>query len=244
MSNTVNYFDALFHNAKQNAIMTMDKNGIIQQVNEAFTTAYGYTTEDLQSKHFRLLYIDKDKVLLKPEIELNKTLREGASGDENYLVHKDTTPIWVSGESVLVKTENETNIIKVIHNIHAQKQLERYLLASNELMNDLFNSVHSALLLLDNSLRTIKSNKAFLRLFELNTPIIEGNKIQQIPHPFWSDPEVKNDIRNVLVKGEKINKEYITGNGKSNYRKIHITSKRMTGDDNSEKRLLLVVKEA
>jgi len=93
MKETHQFFDALFANSKVNAILIMDKQGVIERVNTAFTTAFGYTTEDLQSKHFRLLFTEEDQVIRKPEIELDQTHRERSSSDENYLVHKGGTPI-------------------------------------------------------------------------------------------------------------------------------------------------------
>lgn len=243
MLNSAHYFEALFANAKENAFIIMSKDGVIQQVNDAFTKAYGYTTEDLKSKTHGVLFIEKDRKLLRPEIELNKTLREGSSSDENYLVHKDGTRVWVTGESVLVKQENDTGIVKIIHNIHAQKQLERYILAADELLEDVFNSVKSGLLLLDSGLRTIKANTAFCRIFSCNETIQDGGKIQEIPHQFWSEEEVKNDLRNVITRGERLKKEYILDSEAGAFQKIHITSKLLSGEDSQEKRLLLVIRD-
>lgn len=242
MLDTAHFFDGIFSNTSQNAIIIMNTDGIIQQVNEAFTIAYGYTTEDLQSKNFRLLYTEKDQTIRRPEIELNTTLRQGSSNDENYLVHKDGTPIWVTGESIIVKTDSSSCIVKIIHNIHAQKQLERYLLASSELLDSLFNSVQSGLLLLDSQIRIVKTNTAFNKMFNIDSPIKQGSKIQDIPHPLWHEDEVKNDIRNAVVSNRRINKEYIYGNDKSDFQKIYITSKFILREETPEKRLLLVVK--
>jgi PAS domain S-box-containing protein len=242
MMNTADFFSGIFNNARQSAMIIMSNKGIIKQVNEAFSNAYGYTTEDLQSKHFHLLYIEKDKVTLKPEIELNIVMREGCSSDNNYLVHKDGTPIWVSGESILVKTEEFECVVKIIHNIHAQKQLERYLLDGNEMLESLFESVQSALLILDSQMRTVKTNSMFRKMFNLTEPLTEGSKLQDVPHKFWSDEELRSDIRNALVHGHRINKDYILGNDKNDFIKIHITSKLMLGESTHEKGILLVMK--
>jgi len=243
MLNAADYFNALFKNTQVNGIVIMDMDGMIKQVNDAFTKAYGYTTQDLQSKFYGVLFTEKDRTLLKPEIELNMTIREGSSTDENYIVHKDGTLLWVTGESVLVKDETHTGIVKIIHNIHAQKQLERYLLASNELLNDLFDSVKSGLLLLDGRLRVIRANSAFLKIFDCSTAVVEGSKIREIPNAFWSEQEVRNDIRTVITKGHALKKEYVVGNDKSNFSKIQITSKLLNSEDNAERRLLLVIKK-
>ncbi|HEV7333796.1 MAG TPA: PAS domain S-box protein [Flavisolibacter sp.] len=92
MNDTSEVFEQIFRNARQNAIMIMSRDGLVQRVNEAFTTAYGYTREDLQGKHFRLPYIEKDQITLRPEIELNITHREGAATDENTWCTKTALP--------------------------------------------------------------------------------------------------------------------------------------------------------
>jgi PAS domain S-box-containing protein len=244
MAEKQTFFDDIFSNAKATAIIVMDDYGIIDRVNTAFTTAYGYSSEDLKTKHFRILYVEKDQLTRRPEIELNVVHREGSSMDENYLVHKNGTPIWVTGESILVKTKDGSCIIKIIHNIHAQKQLERYLLSTSELLDSLFESVQqSGLLILDPSLKVVKMNGHFKRMFNVTDPISEGAKLQQIPHPFWNSEELKNDLRNALVTGSSLKKDYVTDVGNQVFDRLHITSKTIIGEDGSDKRLLLMIKE-
>ena len=70
-------------------------------------------------------------------------------------MHKDGNKVWVTGESVLIEKtdDNTTYIVKVVHNIHAQKQLERFLLQSHEFIDTVFDSIdESALLMLDSRL--------------------------------------------------------------------------------------------
>jgi PAS domain S-box-containing protein len=244
MWNTSGFFDPLFRNARTNAMLIMSEDGIISEVNEAFTMAFGYTTEDLKSKHFRILYIQKDQITRRPEIELSLTHREGACTDENYLVHKDGTPIWVTGESVLIKTEDITCIVKVVHNIHAQKQLERYLVDSTELLDSLFESVQqNALLLLDAQMKAIKANGTFKRMFNVQTVITEGSRLQQLGNSFWCSEEIKNDIRNAIVNGSPINKDYSLQEEENKTRSLHITSKLIVSEQTFEKKLLLMIKE-
>jgi len=243
VTKTQHLFDALFNNAKANSIIIMDEKGIIQEVNRAFTNAFGYTTEDLQSKHTRTLFLQKDQLTLLPEIELNQTHREGASSDENYMVHKDGTPIWITGESILAKIEDSTCIVKIIHNIHAQKQLERYLLSTTELLESLFESVQSGLIILDSSLKVIKTNEPFYRLFNLQEPFPKGAKLQQMNHPFWSKDEIRNDLRDVLVNARELNKEYLVDKGNKQFHHLHIASKTLQNNDGTDKQILLMIRE-
>ena len=244
MAEKQSFFEDIFNNAKANGILIMDDHGIIDRVNTAFTTAYGYSTEDLKAKHFRILYLEKDQLTRRPEIELNVVHREGSSMDENYLVHKNGTPIWVTGESILVKSGEESCIVKFIHNIHAQKQLERYLLSTSELLDSLFESVQqSGLLILDTTLKVVKMNGHFKKMFNINDTISEGSKLQQIPHAFWKSEELKNDLRNALVTGTSLKKDYVINAGDQSFHRMHVASKTIIGEEGSDKRLLLMIKE-
>jgi PAS domain S-box-containing protein len=243
VAKTQQLFYEMFNNAKVNGIMIMDEKGVIQQVNGAFTSAFGYTTDDLISKHTRTLFLQKDQLTLLPEIEINQTHREGASSDENYLVHKDGTPIWVTGESILIKNNDSLCIVKIIHNIHAQKQLERYLLSTTELVESLFKSVQSGLIILDSRLKVIKTNEPFHKLFHLAEPCTKGARLQQINHPFWSGDEIKNDLRNVLVNARELNKEYLVDKANREFHHLHIKSKIIMNNEGTDKQILLMIKE-
>ena len=55
MLDTAKFFDFIFQNARTNAKMIIDDSGIVLQGNDAFRSAFRNTTEDLASKHFRIL---------------------------------------------------------------------------------------------------------------------------------------------------------------------------------------------
>jgi PAS domain S-box-containing protein len=244
MSSTQQFFEEIFRNAKANGILIMDEHGIITEVNQAFTAAYGYTMDDLKGQHFRIFYMEKDQRTRRPEIELNTTHREGAANDENYLVHKDGTPIWVTGESVLVKTSETTSVVKIIHNIHAQKQLERYLLNTSELLDGLFESARSGLIIINSTLKVVRVNDPFMRLFHLTDPVLSGCRLQQIPHPFFSEEELKSDLVHLIVNATVLDKEYLIDKGDKSFSKLQITSKAIVGDDGGDKQILLVIRES
>ncbi|HXL57718.1 MAG TPA: PAS domain S-box protein [Chitinophagaceae bacterium] len=90
---TFEFFDLFFNTAKQNSVIIMNTDGLILKVNEAFTTAFGYSIDDLAEKNFNLLFTEEDKKSDKPAKELQKIKSEGSANDDNYLVHKDGLPV-------------------------------------------------------------------------------------------------------------------------------------------------------
>lgn len=244
MLKTTTFFDSFCKNAKHNAVLVMDTTGVILEVNNAFLISFGYKNEDVLQKNFSILFTEDDKKLNKPQREIEKANIEGSGSDDNYLVQKSGKAVWVNGESVLVKDEEGTSfIIKIVHNIEAQKQLERFLLQSNDFIETILDSItDSALLIFDASLKVVKVNSKLMEMFNLTKPPAEDSKIGTIGHPFWNSAEVKQVIRDIIVKDVPVTDlamEYTDQTG--DVRKITLTSK-FLHTHNTDKRILLVVK--
>ncbi|HWB28680.1 MAG TPA: PAS domain-containing protein [Chitinophagaceae bacterium] len=243
MLKTSAFFDSFCKNAKHNAVLIMDTKGIILEVNNAFLTSFGYTQEDVLQKNFSILFTNEDRNMNKPGRELERALLEGSGSDDNYLVQKSGTPVWVNGESILVKDEDDISfIIKIIHNIEAQKQLERFLLQSNDFIDTIFESITDrGLIVLDSGIKVIKVNSKFAEMFGLNKLPAEGSRVGDLGHPFWNSAEIKQVLRNILVKDEPVTNmlmSYTSGNaGEIN---IALTS-RILHTTSMDKRILLVV---
>jgi PAS domain S-box-containing protein len=223
----------------------MDTSGIIININEAFHLRFGYEKNDLAGKNFSILFIEEDREANKPERELENTLSLGSANDENYLVHKDGNKIWVTGESVYIEnTKDEAFVVKIVHNIHAQKQLERFLLESHEFIDTVFDSVdESALLMLDSRLRVIKANRAFVEMFELGKPVAEGNRLSEIDNSFWQRPDIKQETVNFLTMHNVSEKKIFpieTKQGKK--RQISFRAKLVEGTPGVERKLLVMLK--
>ena len=224
----------------------MEKNGIILNINEAFNLRFGYSAEDLKEKNFSILFTEEDKAINKPERELQTVITNGSANDENYLVHKDGNKVWVTGESVLIENkENEIYIVKVVHNIHAQKQLERFLLQSHEFVDTVFDSIdESALLLLDSRLRIVKVNKTFVEMFELKQPVSEGSRLSDLDNAFWQRPEVKQEAVNYLVMHVSETKIFDLETKSGQTKKISFQAKLIEGIPGAERKLLIMIKYA
>jgi PAS domain S-box-containing protein len=222
----------------------MNTNGIIININEAFNLRFGYLPEDLIGKNFSVLFIEKNRKLKKPELELQNVLAEGSANDENYLLHKDGSKLWVTGESVLIKNDTgDTYIVKVVHNIHAQKQLEIFLLQSHEFIDSIFESVsESALLMLDSSLKVLKANKNFMKVFNLKNPPAEGSRLSDIDDEFWKRADVKQGIVNFLTAGSDDSKTFEVEESSGSTKTITLHGKVLEGNKTIEKKLLIMIK--
>lgn len=243
---TSDFFDTFFQNARYNGVLIMDKYGTILHINNAFKIRFGYEEDDLKGKNFSVLFIEKDREMKKPEKELQLVLTEKSANDENYLLNKDGNKIWVAGESVMVENDkNESYILKVVHNIHAQKQLERFLLQSHEFIDTIFESVpETGLLLLDTSIRIINANRAFLEIFGLKQPIKQGSRLIEINHPFWQRQDVRQEVVNYLVINNFVeSKIFETETAEGELKKINVQGKILDGTQKEERKLVIMINE-
>lgn len=159
------FLDALFKNAHQNAVLLIQTDGRISAINKAFTENFGWEEKDLVGKNGAILFTIEDQEKGMPGKELQNVLLTGQSNDNNYLVAKNQTKTWVSGESVLVQLKNESTIIKVIQNIHEQKTSAIAVNNLNTLNESILSTIKDVVIVLDNKLNVVKVNEAFRTLF-------------------------------------------------------------------------------
>jgi len=165
---SLDYYHALFANPKKNSVLLLDDSGIILEVNRAFLLSFGYEEEDLIGEHFELLFTEEDRKKDMPMREVRMVMDEGQSFDNNYLVNKNGLLTWASGESVLLtNAKGRRCVLKVIQNIHVQKESERSIIRLNSFNESILASIEDAVLVLDPDLKLVKANRAFLELFSL-----------------------------------------------------------------------------
>ncbi|MEO6452829.1 MAG: ATP-binding protein [Ginsengibacter sp.] len=195
-----NYFEALFNNTVQNTVLLFDKHGFVRAVNQAFTNCFGYEPEDIIGQYINILFTDEDQKKGLPEKELNSVLTTGQGSDNNYLVTKDKTLIWVSGETILVKNdEGGVSILKVIQNIHQQKKSELSIQHLNEFNENILSSIADVVIVVDENMDVIKANRAFSNLFKYNEQGIKPMNFADLIKPYDPFGVIQSNIENALI---------------------------------------------
>lgn len=192
-------FKSVFDNATITAIQIMDTDGFVLHVNTAFTRSFGYTKEDLQGKHCKVLFTEEDRAMQMPEREIEKVNQHGSANDKNYALHKDGTCIWVSGESTLVKDgDGREYIIKILQDIHEQKLLEKFLKESKEFSDSVVSSITDGLIVFDLNFRILKANNAFYNLLNINEESLEGLHLFELKNGFLSSEKLRQQIDKII----------------------------------------------
>jgi len=162
------YFEALFNNTVENCMLLLDEKGTIISINTAFQHHFGYHENDIIGKPLYTLFINDDIVLGKPANEIQKVLTTGQCSDNNYMVRKDKSITWVSGESIKVKSDDgAVRILKIIQDINVQKKSQDDLIRLDKLTEKILNSVEDAIVILDLRLNILSVNESCKLLFNL-----------------------------------------------------------------------------
>jgi len=235
-------FESIFKNAKQNAIIILDEKGIMLDANPSFLTAFGYTLEELASNHYRMLFTKEDQNKLLPENEIQHVLEYGSADDENFILHKNGTPIWIMGEAIFAVTKTGNKIIKIVNSLHSLKQLKRFLIDPSDLIENVFDSVtDTALVLLDTQMTVIKVNKAFRDVFEFDGENLEGEKLSAKNNNFWQSEDIKKPLIKAIVHDQMINQIFVYERKNKKKENLFFRSKWTLNNNALEKQLLLII---
>ncbi len=197
-----NYFDALFKYTKQNTVLLINEKGIITEVNNAFTNSFGYTNDEIIGKEFKILFTPEDQKKGLPETEIDTVLQEGQCKDNTYLVHKNETITWVSGESILVKNLNgEISILKIIQDIHTQKTYENFSRRLHDFNENILKSIEDVIIVVNEEMKINKANDAFFKLFTGDEADINSLNFADLIKPYDSNDDLRNSLQQAIKTG-------------------------------------------
>jgi len=193
---SLDYYRTLFDNPKTNSVLLIDPNGTILEANRAFLMSFGYESADLVGQNFSMLFSENDQKKDLPTRELNTVLDEGQSFDNNYLVNKNQNLTWVSGESLLITNDQHQKcILKIIQNIHTQKESEFSIMRLNNFNENILGSIEDAVIVLDADLRILKANRSFTQIFNFSDQQVSKIDFRDFIRSF----DINSELYNVII---------------------------------------------
>lgn len=244
--NTSAFFNPYYNNAKLNSILIMDCKGVIFDVTQALTTNFGYSKNDLKGQNFNILFNEFDREKKLPELELETVTASGQAQDENYIVDKEGLEVWALGESLLVSNEEGENyIVKDIINLQAKKQLQLFLNETEELLERIFESTKDlSIMILDSRMKIIKANRAFLHLFEISDAPLAGSRLSDLDHPFRSNEEIKNEIRNIIINNQPLrHREFLLETRRGIKKTVKFDSQIIESKTGMERKIFIMIED-
>src|SRR4051812_2602661 len=189
-------FFNLYNRTKNNAMLIMNRNGIVLHLNPAFVYHFGYHVETLVGHSADILFTKKDRKNNLPGRELETVLEKGRASDENFLVHHNGSNIWVKGESILLsKDHEEPVIVKMIHDINTQRVYESMFNETNKYIEQIFESVQDTVLIVtDMEMNILRTNPSFRQFFPLPFKDMQNKQLSMVPHPFWQISKLQQQL--------------------------------------------------
>ncbi|MBC98408.1 MAG: chemotaxis protein [Halobacteriovoraceae bacterium] len=180
-----NYLDSVVKAiSRSQAMITFSKDGIIQEANDNFLGALGYSLEEIQGKHHKM-FCDPAYVETLEYKQFWQKLGNGEFDTGEYKrLRKDGSEIWISASynPLFDAHGNVSGVVKFAQDITAQK------IASAE-----FESIFSAM---DKSQAVIEFNtEGFIQKANANFLAAVGYSMDEIKgkhHSMFCDPEYAN----------------------------------------------------
>jgi len=238
---SLDYYRSLFENAKMNSILIIDPNGTILEANRAFLASFGYEKADIIGENFSMLFSEADQKKDLPLRELKTVIDEGQSYDNNYLVNKNKTLTWVSGESLLLTNDrHEKRILKIIQNIHAQKESEFSIIRLNNFNENILGTIEDGVIVLDENLKILKANHSFIQIFNFSDRDVSRIDFKAFISSFDINSELHNAILAVFQSKSNISRIQLEMDSESAERKTFDVSCTRLAEEGEQTRILLI----
>ena len=235
------FYRSLFDNAKMNSVLIIDTNGIILEANRAFLNSFGYDEADIVGENFSILFSDADQKKDLPSREIRTVLDEGQSFDNNYLVNKNKTLTWVSGESLLLADDqNQQRILKIIQNIHTQKESEFSIIRLNNFNENILGTIEDGVVVLDPNLKILKANHSFTQIFNFSDKDVFKIDFKAFIGSFDINSELYNAILDVFQSRSNISRIQLDMDPKTGERQTFDISCTKLAEEGEQTRILLI----
>ncbi len=190
------------------AIVCVDTRGRITDVNKRVEEMLGYRRGELLGKHFARLGILKLKdvpkflKLFKDSIKKGKV--EGRV-NELELKCKDGSSIIVEVSTrIIKKNEKVEGMVNVIRDVTERKRVEEEIREAREHAENIVNTIHEALIVLDDELKVISANRSFYRMFRVTPKETVGRFIYDLGNRQWDIPELRRLLEGIIPKHTKL----------------------------------------
>jgi PAS domain S-box-containing protein len=238
---SLDYYRSLFENAKMNSVLIIDPNGIILETNRAFLSSFGYREADIIGENYSVLFSEADQRKDLPQRELRTVIDEGQSFDNNYLVNKNKTLTWVSGESLLLTdNQNQRYILKIIQNIHTQKESEFSIIRLNNFSENILGSIEDGVIVLDENLKILKANHSFTQIFNFSDKEVSKIDFKAFIASFDINSELYNAILGVFQSKSNISRIQLDMDSVSGERQTFDISCSKLAEEGEQSKILLI----
>jgi len=192
-------FASLFDNMSE-ALVYIDNNGHVLNINSRFTEIFGYTLDEIKGRNIDGGMIHSSKMLLEASMLTKKSLK-GFVNYETTRIRKDGSefPVFISSSPVKIN-DKLNGIITLYQDITERKNSEEKLRQSEEKFSGIFHNFPEAAFYEDTNGTILDVNPLFTELFGYTKKEVIGKKIDDVGiYP----PERRKEGKSLSIKALK-----------------------------------------
>jgi len=205
----------------EGVVVTRASDGVIIYTKQKFEKMFGYGEGELLGKYVSVLNAPGDKSPQERAEEIIKSLSEtGVWYGEVYNIKKDGTPLRCQASVSTLEHAQLGKVWVATHeDITERKRIEETLQASEERFRNIYEESPIGIELYDCDGRLLTVNRACLDIFGVsNIAEVQGFKL-------FEDPNVTDEVKQRLHKGETVRYEALFDFEKVKKHKLYNTSK-------------------
>jgi len=153
--NDEEFYELIFHNLKNYAVILLDPAGYIISWNKGAELIKGYRKEDVLHNHFSILYSEENIRKDKPNKDIRQAIVNGMHEEESIWIKKDGTKIFVSiSITALINSKGELRaFFMIVNDITKFKMPEEKSVNTNDLLKSIMQERTSELIKLNKVLQ-------------------------------------------------------------------------------------------
>jgi len=192
---------ALMDSARDFAIVGLDQDLTIAELNEGGERILGCAAEDVVGQPVDVIFTDDDVAAGRPRTEAEIARRDGRSVDERWHVRPDGGLFWASGYTYSVHGEvGDVRYVKVFQDRTAQRLAEEAVLRSEREFRALFESAPGSYLVLRPDFTIVTASDEMVRTAGRTREDLVGRHLFDVFPDNPDDPEVaaSRDLRDSI----------------------------------------------
>lgn len=164
-------------NSMQDGMALADMDGRMVQVNEAMTTIYGYSVEELTSMNaLELIRPDYHRVFMEFQKQLIET---GSFAGETVDIRKGGAELFTEIRGALIRLKEEPYLLAIIRDVTDRKIAEDALRESEERFRAIFESTSDCILVWDKDYNYLFANQAAIDQVGAQREQVIGKNIRE-----------------------------------------------------------------
>ena len=175
----------LLRNVTDYAIILLAPTGHVATWDEGAQRLLGYTADEILEQHVSVLFTPEDVAQGRPDREIETARTTGQAEDENWLVRRDGSRLWMTGSTTALWSTDGTlrGFAKIVRDLSERKRWEDAVARSERRFRALIEQSADAIVLNDAQGTITEASPALTRLLGYRRDEIVGRFAGDLIHP-------------------------------------------------------------